>query len=224
VHNRRDRGNTGPTSLILEDIVCFIEAQLASPPAVPLFVMGHSMGGGLLATLASIPKYESLVSRLGGIMLEAPYIDLFPKRRPWTITVRLGRAFSRIFPHFQIRQHVHPQLLVRDQAVQNAIRNDRFMYPIGTLEMLANMLERAADLSSGKLRLSNHVKALYVAHGTADRLTSYDATKTGLRAKQTRSRRANSKHTTVGVTCCMWIRRKIGKYLRMTVPLGFAGG
>jgi acylglycerol lipase len=135
------------------------------------------MGGGLLATLASIPKYESLVSRLGGIMLEAPYIDLFPKRRPWTITVRLGRAFSRIFPHFQIRQHVHPQLLVRDQAVQNAIRNDRFMYPIGTLEMLANMLERAADLSSGKLRLSNHVKALYVAHGTADRLTSYDATK-----------------------------------------------
>ncbi|KAL2838996.1 alpha/beta-hydrolase [Aspergillus pseudoustus] len=177
VHDRRERGNTGPTPLILEDIVCFIEAQLASPPAVPVFVMGHSMGGGLLATLASTPRYDGLVSQLGGIMLEAPYIDLVPTRRPWTITVTLGRALSRLFPHFQVRQNVPPHILVRDQEVQNAIRNDRFMYPIGTLEMLANMLERAANLSSGKLTLSNHVKALYVAHGTADQLTSYNATK-----------------------------------------------
>ncbi|KAL3440186.1 Alpha/Beta hydrolase protein [Aspergillus insuetus] len=164
VYDRRDRGNTGPTPLILEDIVCFIEAQLASPPAERVFLMGHSMGGGLLATLASTPRYDGLVSQLGGIMLEAPYIDLVPVRRPWIITVTLGRVLSGLFPDFQVRQNVPPHILVRDQEVQNAIRDDRFMYSIGTLEMLANIL-------------SNHVKALYVAHGTADQLTSYNATK-----------------------------------------------
>jgi acylglycerol lipase len=67
------------------------------------------------------------------------------------------------------------------------------MYPIGRLEMLINMLERAADLSSGKSRLSNHVKALDVAHGTADRLTSYNATKQWVESQTNTIKKRESK-------------------------------
>jgi acylglycerol lipase len=43
--------------------------------------------------------------------------------------------------------------------------------------MFANMLDRAADLTSGKLVLNDGIKSVYVAHGTADQVTSYDASK-----------------------------------------------
>ncbi|EAW10005.1 acylglycerol lipase [Aspergillus clavatus NRRL 1] len=174
---KADRGHTGPTATILADMAAFIEAQLDTEPKLPVFVQGHSMGGGLVATLASTPKYQSLVSRLAGIMLEAPFIGLDPKQQPSVVTVFLGRLAGRILPRFQLVQPMSVETVVRDPAVQKALKEDPFNHTTGTLEMYANMLDRAAALSSGKLVLNTGVKSVYVAHGDGDQVTSYHATK-----------------------------------------------
>ncbi|GFF90007.1 putative monoglyceride lipase [Aspergillus lentulus] len=174
---KADRGNTGPTAAVLADMAAFIEAQFEVPPKVPVFVMGHSMGGGLVATLASTPKYQELVSRLRGIMLEAPFIGLDPKQKPSIITVFLGRLAGKLLPRFQLVQPMKVETIVRDPVVQKTLKEDPLNHTTGTLEMFANMLDRAADLTSGKLVLNDGVKSVYVAHGTADQVTSYDASK-----------------------------------------------
>jgi acylglycerol lipase len=158
-------------------MAAFIEAQFEVPPDVPVFVMGHSMGGGLVATLASTPKYQVLVSRLRGIMLEAPFIGLDPKQKPNIVTVFLGRLAGRLLPRFQLVQPMKVETIVRDPVVQKTLKEDPLNHTTGTLEMFANMLDRAADLTSGKLVLNDGIKSVYVAHGTADQVTSYDASK-----------------------------------------------
>lgn len=173
-----DRGNTGPTPFILADMAALIESQLAAPPSdIPVFIMGHSMGGGLVATLASTPEYQPLVSRLGGIMLEAPFIGLTPEQAPYAITVYAGRLFGWLLPWFQISAKMPADRLVRDPAVREVLRTNPLCHGVGTLEMFANMLDRAANLSSGRLVLNEGVKSVFVAHGTADRCTSRDASK-----------------------------------------------
>ncbi|KAI1113985.1 Alpha/Beta hydrolase protein [Nemania sp. NC0429] len=49
-----ERGMTGPTSQVLKDITGFLESLLSSP--IPLFVMGHSMGGQEIVSRLD-PKY-----------------------------------------------------------------------------------------------------------------------------------------------------------------------
>ncbi|KAA8650287.1 hypothetical protein EYZ11_001331 [Aspergillus tanneri] len=175
--DKTNRGNTGPTANILADYAAFIEAQLQAEPSVPVFVMGHSMGGALVATLASTPKYQDLVSRLGGIILEAPFIGLDPETEPSIITIYMGRLACKILPQFQISQPVKAEAVVRDPAVQQILKNDPLNHGIGTLEMFANMLDRAADLTSGKLKLNDGIRSVYVVHGTNDKVTSYNTSK-----------------------------------------------
>ncbi len=70
-----EQGLTGPTSQVISDIVSFIKAQL--PSSVPVFVMGHSMGGGEALILASDPQHADLVKNVRGWLLESPFIG-FP--------------------------------------------------------------------------------------------------------------------------------------------------
>ncbi|KAL2869020.1 acylglycerol lipase [Aspergillus lucknowensis] len=177
VHSKADRGNTGPTTLILADYASFIEAQLTAYPSQLVFVMGHSMGGGLVATLASTQRYKQLMSTLGGIMLYAPYIALVPDQEPRHATVFLGRLLGKLLPRYQLTQEIKVETLVRDPAVQHSIKNDPLNHDTGTLEMFVDMLDRAAQLSSGRLALKDGIKSVYVAHGTGDKCTSYDASK-----------------------------------------------
>jgi acylglycerol lipase len=63
-----ERGDTGPTSQVLDDITSFIKTLIPSP--VPLFMMGHSMGGGeTLCYAAQGP--EEVRKHIRGFLLES---------------------------------------------------------------------------------------------------------------------------------------------------------
>ncbi|KAI0003626.1 Alpha/Beta hydrolase protein [Xylariaceae sp. FL0662B] len=178
VRKPADRGDTGPTATVLADIAAFVRDKLPDDGTpTPLFVLGHSMGGGEALALASDPQYADLIARVRGWVLEAPFLGFAPELQPYRLTIASGRLAARFLPRFQLYRPIRPEDVCRDPAVQASIRADALMHMYGTLEGLAGLLDRTDKLASGEMRLGAGVRSLFLAHGTADRATSFQKTK-----------------------------------------------
>jgi acylglycerol lipase len=139
--------------------------------------MGHSMGGGIVIALASLPEYQALVKDIRGLLLESPYIALTAPMQPSRLTAVLGRLASKILPHYQVVGKPPVTFYSRDPAVQKNKEEDELCYATGTLEILSSMIDRAANIDSGAWKLSKDVTSLVLFHGTGDQVTSFDASK-----------------------------------------------
>lgn len=181
-----EKGLTGPTAQVLSEVAAFIESVMPAKPSssadssadLPLFVMGHSMGGGEVLALASTPEYEGpVVSKVRGWLLEAPFIGFAEAERPSALKVLAGRLAGRLLPRMHLVNVIEPGHLTRDKDVQESLRGDDLCHDTGTLEGLAGMLDRTGDLSSGRARLSPSVQSLWLGHGDMDKATSFEASK-----------------------------------------------
>lgn len=169
------RGLTGPTSQVIADIAAFIRSQL--PSEVPVFVFGHSMGGGQVLTLASDPQYEDVVKQVRGWVLESPFIGFTAEEEPGWLTVLSGRLAGKLMPHFHLHRPIAPEKISRDPEVVADIKQDDLMHDTGTLEGLAGLLDRTGALGKGQAKLSKNVKSLVLMHGDSDRVCSFDKSK-----------------------------------------------
>lgn len=173
VRKPAERGLTGPTTRVVADMAAFVQSHL--PSDVPVFVLGHSMGGGQALTLASSPEHEEAVVRhVRGWILEAPFIGFTTEEEPSSLTVFSGRLAGRVLPRFRLVRAIAPEKLSRDPDVVRSIREDKLMHDTGTLEGLAGLLDRTAALSAGQTRLLPSVRSLVLMHGDADRVCSFD--------------------------------------------------
>jgi acylglycerol lipase len=151
------------------------------PSPIPLFLMGHSMGGGeVLCYAAQGPK--EIRQHIRGYLLESPFVDFDPKSKPNFLTVFFGRLAGKLLPHRQLINKLDPTLISRDPAVCQAFNDDELCHDTGTLEGLAGMLDRTAQLSSGKIIIPDDageggVTRIWIAHGDADGITNYNASK-----------------------------------------------
>ncbi|KAI5867131.1 alpha/beta-hydrolase [Durotheca rogersii] len=186
-----DRGRSGATPAVLADIAAFLRSHLppekedgeraaegaggAGGADVPVFVLGHSMGGGEVLALASTPQYADLIARVRGWILEAPFLGFTPAAQPSWLTIASGRLAAHVVPHFRLVRPIPPAHLCRDPAVQASLAADTLLHETGTLEGHAAMIGRAEDLTGGRLRpLRPQVRSLLVAHGTADAIASFE--------------------------------------------------
>jgi acylglycerol lipase len=171
-------GNTGPTTRVIADVAAFIAAKAAAntgPDAAPLFVMGHSMGGGEICTLMADPAHAGLVTQVRGWALNAPFIGFTKTAAPSAVTVFLGRLAGRVLPRRQLLQVIPAEHLTRDAAVVAAIKADVMCHNTGTLEGLAGLLDRTSALAAGTSAVLPEVRSLWLGHGTGDLTCSYDA-------------------------------------------------
>lgn len=183
-----EKGLTGPTTQVLSDIAAFIthahssSSQQDSVP--PLFVMGHSMGGGEVLTLLSTPQYsDSVVGKVRGWLLEGPFLGFDPRDRPSWLKLNAGRLAGKVFPQKQLVNPIPVEWLTRDREAQVSIQEDPLCHNTGTLEGLAGFMDRTAELAEGKLRLQVSsssgpvIKSLWVGHGDHDRTAWFEACK-----------------------------------------------
>ncbi|USW47893.1 Putative serine aminopeptidase, S33, alpha/Beta hydrolase [Septoria linicola] len=179
VKQQSDKGNTGNTERILGDLTCFLKQILdhETEKELPLYLMGHSMGGGeVLHYAANGPR--DITSRIRGYLCEAPFIALHEESRPWKPTVVLGRLASKIVPQRQMVQKLDAKKLCRDADVVKEWEDDELCHDTGTLECLAAMLDRAAELEEGKAVIKEGSgeggkTRLWVGFGTGDYVLSY---------------------------------------------------
>jgi acylglycerol lipase len=187
------RGLTGPTSLVLSDIHSFLQSLASrTDESTSLFLMGHSMGGAqvLYYVLNPASPYHSQAKdaqgmqqiTLSGVLAFASLIALHPSSRPLGITVALGRLASKVLPRFHMRSELDQRLVSRDEQARADFAADPLCHDTGTLEGLAGMLDRASWLEkqtpSSRLTVSeDKIPPIWIGHGTADQITSFDASK-----------------------------------------------
>ncbi|CAG8028442.1 unnamed protein product [Penicillium salamii] len=185
VKEPRDRGNTGPTSQVLAEIHIFL--QSLPPSDIPLFLMGHSMGGGQVLNYIFHPDspYQSSPPKFAGVLLYSPLIAIHPSSRPSKVTVAAGRVVARLIPHKQRYSALDAKLISRDPAIVEYFRNDDLCHDTGTFAGLAGMLDRGIWLEG--MFTGDWAKSelpFWFGHGNGDHITSYDATKEFVRGLQ----------------------------------------
>ncbi|KAH7381571.1 Alpha/Beta hydrolase protein [Pyrenochaeta sp. MPI-SDFR-AT-0127] len=174
-----ERGHTGPTTQVLNDITSFIKTLIPSP--VPLFLMGHSMGGGeVLCYAAQAP--QEVRKHIRGYLLESPFVDFDTKSKPSPFTVFFGRLAGKLLPHRQLVNKLDSNLLSRDPDVCKRFVDDELCHDTGTLEGLSGLLDRTGQLSSGKIVIPDNageggVTRIWIGHGDKDGVTDYHASK-----------------------------------------------
>jgi acylglycerol lipase len=179
VAKKAERGHTGPTTRVLDDITSFLQSVIPSP--VPLFLMGHSMGGGQVLCYAAQGPSE-MRKHIRGYLLESPFIDFDPKSKPSALTVFMGRLAGRFLPHRQMVNKLDVNLLCRDPAICKQLDDDELCHNTGTLEGLSGMLDRTGELAAGKVKIPDDageggVTRIWIGHGDADGITDFGASK-----------------------------------------------
>ncbi|THZ88071.1 alpha/beta-hydrolase [Aureobasidium pullulans] len=179
VTKKHDRGLTGPTTRVLADITSMLHTLLPTP--IPLFIMGHSMGGAEILHYASTGPSE-ILSQIRGFISSAPLIALHPSTRPFRATVLAGRLAGRVLPKFQLVQKLEPKWLSRDPEQNKLWEQDELCHDTGTLEGLAGMLDRGIQLESFKVMPKDSAGdggkiRLLALHGTGDHVNDFAATK-----------------------------------------------
>ncbi|KEF60168.1 uncharacterized protein A1O9_05018 [Exophiala aquamarina CBS 119918] len=186
VNKPTEKGNTGPTSLVIADIHDFVlhVASLPEAKGRPLFLMGHSMGGNeSLYYLLSDPAAFSNRPPIAGLLLEAPYIELDPSEQPSFLKVFAGKLAAFLLPTTQLKQKLDSTYLSHAAKVREDWVNDPLCHDTGTLEGLKGLLQRAGDLSS--MSHGHQIAGLHptlpcpvwLGHGTSDRVVSASAAK-----------------------------------------------
>lgn len=118
--HKQEKTFIGNFDLYLEDTVEFLRWTKNAFPEIPIFVMGHSMGG-LIATHFGI-KYAADDSRIKGYVLSSPYYENAIKVPP--VMIPLIKVFGKIIPKAVIPGPDLTELLTHDEAITKRHRRD----------------------------------------------------------------------------------------------------
>jgi acylglycerol lipase len=172
--SKKEYGITGTTERVIADIVALLKEQRDD---VPLFIIGHSMGGGEVITLAADPRYQDIVKKIRGFLLSSPYIGLAPEAEPSSLKVFLGRLTGRLLPHWQLKFPIPPEKVTHEPDAIKELSEDPLTHYTGTLEGIASLLDRTFALTSGKVNMSENVKSLWMGAATEDHVVNYPKAK-----------------------------------------------
>ncbi|KAF9111207.1 hypothetical protein BGX27_005237 [Mortierella sp. AM989] len=134
----------------------------------PLFLMGHSYGGGLVLNYDCIGP---LRTKLAGVIVSAPLIQVDASSRPFDITVSLAGAISTVLPSFQIPVALSSDTLSRDSGEVTKYNSDPLVHGYGTTKGLYDMLTNGKALLTTRYKEISTDVPILICHGASDGLT-----------------------------------------------------
>ncbi|EIW54362.1 lysophospholipase [Trametes versicolor FP-101664 SS1] len=160
----------------LSDIEFWVKHLKSEYSELPLFLKGHSMGGGLALAFATrttpSPAPETLAS-LSGIISSSP---LLLQSQPVPKLMRyVGGKASLLFPNLLFDAPVPIQDLSHNTAANEANSTDPWIVQKGSLRGLRDMLSGGEQLLWNDHKHWPQSLPLLIVHGTADRVTSFKA-------------------------------------------------
>ncbi|KAI9609375.1 hypothetical protein H4Q26_007329 [Puccinia striiformis f. sp. tritici PST-130] len=142
-----------------------------------VFLMGHSMGGGLaFAYTTRSPPLQGLALITGGLVLSSPLIAQSPGVATAGPLIRLGSFVGAILPKLTVHVGVSAKDICRDPVIQERYSHDPLCAPIGTFKGVGDMILGGQQLLSYDYKQYSSSLPLLAVHGTGDKVTWHDAT------------------------------------------------
>lgn len=151
----------------LEDVEIKLLRVQERFPGLPLYVLGHSMGG-----LIMLDYYLERNPQWDGALLSAPAVKISDDISPFL--VKISSVISTLFPKLPVVQ-LDSSAISRDPEVVDAYENDPLVYRGKTLARTGAEIVKATKYVQD--RLEQVRLPLLIMHGTGDQLTDPEASK-----------------------------------------------
>ncbi len=145
----------------LDDLVTFLERIREEHPKLPIVLLGHSMGGLVVAACLCERDPEVVCAVLSGPALTSPRVS--NARRFW------GRVARTLLPRVSVQGGVDPELLSRDPEVVRAYEEDPLVTRKATVSLMTELLSAIERTRPAGAQARVPVLVL---HGEEDRIVS----------------------------------------------------
>jgi alpha-beta hydrolase superfamily lysophospholipase len=156
------RAFVGSFSEYLSDVARFLRAVHERHHGKPVFLLGHSMGGGI-ATLFVIARKPDIA----GLILSGPALRV--RSAPVGLKMRALRLLGKAVPTYSLKP-LPASAISRDPAVVEAYENDPLVYRGGM--RIGHGAASMRALERVQLDMEEIDVPLLILHGTDDKLTS----------------------------------------------------
>lgn len=161
------KGHIPSYEAVMNSITEVLERAATSFPGLPRFLFGHSMGGNFVAHYALYFQPD-----IQGVILSAPWLRL--AFAPSAIDVGLAKFMIRIYPSFTQSTKLDAKAISRDPAEVKRYVDDPLIHDMMSPVLFLSTHDAGLDaLEEAK----GFTYPLLIAHGTADRITSFEASK-----------------------------------------------
>lgn len=156
------RGDAPAYRAFAEDLRGVVRRAREERPGLPLFLFGHSFGGGLVLHYA----LDSGPGELNGVVATGPYLKLAFTPPAWKVAI--GRVLGKLYPALRLPTELNEAWLSHDPQVGRDYRGDPLVHSVISARLFFDMETANARTleQAGRMRLP-----LLVLHGGEDRIT-----------------------------------------------------
>jgi acylglycerol lipase len=134
---------------------------------LPLFLMGHSMGGNLVANW----MIQNTSNEITGYILSSPWFKLAFDPDP--IKLKLGKIMNRIWPSYTEENGLALDKLSRDPAIVTSYDEDKLVHG----KISARLFHDITEAAERAIKNASKIKTPgLVYHGDADQIIDYRGT------------------------------------------------
>lgn len=162
------KGHAKNYSLLLGDIEELLKTARAEYTELPMYLMGHSMGGNLVANY----MIKMSTNDLSGFILSAPWLKLAFEPPKWKL--RLGKMLTSTYPRFSQPNGLILENISKDKEVVKAYVEDPHVHnriSVGLFSQITNASSNAMD------HADDIKKKGLIYHGNGDRIIDWKSSK-----------------------------------------------
>ena len=160
------RGHTRSYDHLLSDIEELLKSARAEYMDLPMFLLGHSMGGNLVANFVK----TKMTSELSGFILSAPFFEVAFQPPAWK--VKLAKAVGSILPGLLQSNELNVNSISRDAQEVKKYEDDPLVHDRISIRLFLELTKNGEAVLENNKELK--IPGLHY-HGDADRLVSFSA-------------------------------------------------
>jgi len=150
-----------------DDLRTIVEDMRQKFPDVPIVLLGHSMGGGIVLNYGV--EKNMMVQ---GVIVSSPWLKL--ANPPWPILVWLAKVLSHIVPWLTVRTGIMADQLAQDGNTTKSSKTDPLLHKKISVKLFSDMWINGMTILHKKYRPEIPILLM---HGTTDSLVSFKAAK-----------------------------------------------